>query len=92
MNLINHIERQRRFSYQTFGPGPRTQGVLDHIRKELKEIEADPFDLEEWIEIVILALDGAWRTGAPSDAIVEALRDKLDREDYSITSDAELHA
>ncbi|HCF6444821.1 DUF550 domain-containing protein [Pseudomonas aeruginosa] len=68
-----HLERQRRFSERTFGPGSRAAGVVDHIRKELREIEENPGDLVEWIDVVILALDGAWRTGATPAQIIDAL-------------------
>lgn len=62
-DLVQHLQRQKEFSLKTFGPGSRTQGVLDHIRKELAEIEAQPHDLEEWVDLILLALDGAWRAG-----------------------------
>jgi hypothetical protein len=68
-----HLARQRAFSEKTFGPGVRTKGVVDHIRKELAEIEADPFDISEWIDVVILALDGAWRAGYSPTQIIEAI-------------------
>ncbi|HCR1227040.1 TPA: DUF550 domain-containing protein [Pseudomonas aeruginosa] len=68
-----HLERQRQFSERTFGPGSRAAGVVDHIRKELREIEEAPGDLAEWIDVVILALDGAWRTGATPAQIIDAL-------------------
>jgi hypothetical protein len=77
MNLIAHIEKQKAFSLRTFGPGQRTKGVIDHIRKELKEIEIDPVDLEEWIDVVMLALDGAWRAGHEPQKIAEKLAEKL---------------
>jgi hypothetical protein len=67
-----HLARQREFSERTFGPGRRTAGVIDHIRKELLEIEAEPLGLE-WIDVVILALDGAWRAGYEPQAIIEAI-------------------
>lgn len=38
-DIIPHLARQVAFSRATFGPGPRTKGVSDHIRKELVEIE-----------------------------------------------------
>jgi hypothetical protein len=76
MNLALHLHRQRAFSLATFGPGRRTEGVVDHIRKELKEIEAAPEDLSEWIDVVLLALDGAWRSGATPEQIVDALQAK----------------
>lgn len=63
MDLIKHIQEQIKFSSKTFGPGRRTKGLIDHIRKELKEIEAEPDDLEEWIDLLTLAIDGAWRAG-----------------------------
>jgi len=68
-----HLERQITFSEKTFGPGDRTKGVIDHIRKELLEIEAKPKDISEWIDVVILALDGAWRQGATPDLIINML-------------------
>lgn len=72
-DLVAHLKRQRDFSLNTFGPGPRTKGVLDHIRKELAEIEADPTDIMEWVDVIILAFDGAWRAGWEPAAIVEAI-------------------
>lgn len=73
MNLVSHLRRQRAWSEKTFGPGPRAHGILDHIRKELTEIEANPNDLSEWIDVVILAFDGAWRQGYEPQEIVNAL-------------------
>lgn len=74
-----HLERQRQWSRRTFGPGPRTGGVLDHIRRELREIEEHPTDLTEWADVVILALDGAWRAGWEPQDIIDAIRAKQTR-------------
>jgi len=76
MDIITHLQRQREWSERTFGPGPRAKGVVDHIRKELLEIEDDPTDLKEWVDVVILALDGAWRSGATPAQIVAAIEAK----------------
>lgn len=73
---VEHLERQRTFSIKTFGPGRRTKGVLDHIRKELTEIEADPDDLNEWVDVIILAFDGAWRHGWEPGEIIDAIKAK----------------
>jgi hypothetical protein len=72
MDLIEHLQRQKSWSEKTFGPGARTKGVLDHIRKELAEIEADPADISEWVDVIILAFDGAWRAGWQPEQIIEA--------------------
>lgn len=72
-DLVKHLKRQREFSEKTFGPGHRTKGVIAHIRKELVEIEQEPLDLEEWVDVILLALDGAWRTGASPEAIAAKL-------------------
>ena len=76
MNIIDHLYRQRAFSFRTFGPGTRTAGVCDHIRKELSEIEAAPADISEWVDVILLALDGAWRSGATPEQIAEAIEAK----------------
>jgi hypothetical protein len=75
-DLIAHLRRQRDFSLRTFGPGERAAGVIAHIRKELEEIEANPRDLEEWIDVVLLAFDGAWRAGFEPESIASAFHDK----------------
>lgn len=76
LDLVSHLERQIEFSLKTFGPGSRPDGVIDHIRKELIEIEDEPHSLEEWIDVVILAFDGAWRQGYTPRQIAQALHDK----------------
>lgn len=71
--LATHLKFQAEWSERTFGPGERTVGVLDHIRKELVEIEAEPTDLEEWIDLLILGFDGALRMGFTPEQIVAGL-------------------
>lgn len=76
-DLLLILEEQGRFSLETFGPGMRTQGLIDHISKELVEVAKDPSDIMEYIDIAILAFDGAWRTGATPAEIVSAYKAKL---------------
>jgi hypothetical protein len=79
LDLVEHLNRQQNFSFNTFGPPNGTDGVLDHIAKELIEIEdsTEPAEqLFEWIDIVILALDGALRTGFSPEQIAAALVEK----------------
>ena len=54
--------------------GEEYEGVLDHMAKEFKEVTEKPFDLEEWVDIVLLAMDGACRhAGATGSEFVVAL-------------------
>lgn len=78
-DIVDIIADQRRWSRATFGPGPRPAGTIAHIRKELAEIEANPTDVVEWVDVAILALDGAWRAGHSPRAIARALLDKQQR-------------
>ena len=80
-NVIDaaRLARQREWSHNTFGPGLRTDGNLDHIAKEAEEVRADPADLKEWVDIILLALDGAWRTGAEPQQIIDAIIEKQER-------------
>lgn len=63
------LRQQEEWSQRTFGPGQRTIGITKHIAKELAEIQNDPEDLSEWIDVIILALDGYWRHGGTADTI-----------------------
>ncbi len=74
--MIDYIERQIEWSRATFGEGRRTGGLTKHIAKELDEIRAEPLDVEEWCDVVILALDGAWRAGYTAEEIMAALQAK----------------
>jgi hypothetical protein len=72
-DVETYFARQIEWSRETFGPALRTGGVIDHIRKELKEIEANPHDLSEWIDVVILAMDGFWRHGGSASDLMPRL-------------------
>lgn len=79
-DLSEHLCRQIAFSRSTFGPGPRTAGVIDHIREELDKVAEAGGAPEEWVDVVILALDGLTRSilfadggcGSTDDAAAEA--------------------
>lgn len=72
------------FSKETFGPSTeqRLLGILDHISKEVDEVKQSPSDVEEWTDLVILALDGLCRSiemrgepgFAPGTMYIEVLR------------------
>lgn len=75
-DLVAHLRRQAEFSARTFGPGARVEGVTDHISKELKEVRDSGGALSEWVDVIILGLDGAWRSGATAEQIVAAIAAK----------------
>lgn len=78
-----HLRRQREWSRETFGPGKRLKGVLAHLRKEVDEVEASGgLDLTEWIDLMVLAVDGAQRQGYTDAQIIEEYLAKME-ENYS---------
>jgi hypothetical protein len=77
VDLEEWLTEQKEFSKATFGEGQRTAGLIKHIQKELVEIEAKPNDLMEWIDVAILAFDGAWRAGYSPVVIAQAFALKL---------------
>ncbi len=73
MNLVDYLDIQREWSEIVFGAGPRVEGICKHIEKELKEVRADPTDVIEWVDIAILAMDGAWRAGLSPKEVCDAM-------------------
>lgn len=71
--IIEYINRQIIWSRKTFGEGPQVEKHCRHLEKEIAEIRANPTDLEEWVDVILLALDGAWRAGYTPWAIVAGL-------------------
>jgi hypothetical protein len=73
-DMTTHLTRQAAFSRATFGPGPRTEGVMGHIGKELVEV-ASAYEgvtpspggtahmdaAAEWTDVAILGIDGLMR-------------------------------
>lgn len=86
-DLSDHLGRQREWSLATFGPGDRRKGIVDHLRKELQEIENNPKDIFEWIDVILLGLDGAWRAGHTPEQIVEALAAKQTKNEGRVWPD-----
>lgn len=63
------------------------EGVLDHIRKELDEIRGVPADIGEWVDVIILAFDGAWRAGWEPQQIIDAVKAKQARNEHRVWPD-----
>ena len=76
MEITEFVRRHFDWSNATFGPEPRFKGTIAHLRKELLEIEADPTDLVEWIDVILLALDGAKHCGSTPEEVETTLRAK----------------
>jgi len=77
-DVVNVLRRwQIPWSKETFGWGKRTEGLLRHIELEIAEVRQNPDDPEEWIDIVMLALDGAWRTGYTAEEVIYILLKKM---------------
>lgn len=89
LDLVAHLKRHIAFSRATFGPHDRSGCVADHIRLELIEIddaEGPAEKAKEWVDVVLLALDGLWRsleaTGVGLDVIPEIMCHKIERKQY----------
>lgn len=72
------IQEIKEWNFEAFGPGERLEGTIKHIKKELKEIEKEPHDLIEWIDVMMLAINGALRHGHEPQAIIDAFHKKFE--------------
>jgi hypothetical protein len=76
--FVDHLRNQHEFSQKAFGPGERTEGVLKHIESEIEEVRQCKGEIvSEWIDIILLAMDGALRKGFTPTEIDSALESKL---------------
>lgn len=55
---------------------PSQADEVDQIAKELNEIREAPEDISEWVDVIILAFDGAWRAGWEPQQIIDATIEK----------------
>ncbi|CAN7516266.1 DUF550 domain-containing protein [Pseudoxanthomonas sp. LjRoot168] len=76
-SLAQYLREQSKWSQDTFGPGPMVESLLDHIRKEITEVSEAPGDVVEWVDIAMLALDGALRCGVTPAEVIATLAAKF---------------
>lgn len=74
----DYVNRHFSWSFRTFGPAANTESICSHIEHELEEIRKSPKDLEEWIDIIILGLDGALRCQGIGKVVADDIRDALE--------------
>lgn len=76
VDLAGFFEDKFSWSKATFGLDLPIRGILAHLKKELEEVEAEPNDLEEWVDVLFLALDGAARSGHSGKALIVKMVEK----------------
>jgi len=70
------LSEQKEFSEKVFIHGT-TSSVMEHLRRETREIERKPDDLSEWADVFLLFLDGLWRNGFTFTQLFKAAQTKL---------------
>lgn len=75
-DFIDFLHKQKEFSEKTFGPAYSWPRIVEHIKKELDEISAEPESINEWIDVMFLAFDGARRAGHDPEQIVLYMLEK----------------
>ena len=78
MDLKQALESHALFEHTKIGnlAQLRTEGLIAHVEKELKEIKEQPTSVEEWCDVVILGFCGALRAAANGNGC-SARRDLL---------------
>lgn len=76
-DLLSYLKAHNTWSQMAHGPGTRAEGLCKHIESEVQEIRKNPTDLGEWVDVIILAFDGALRAGYSPLEIGHGLSDKL---------------
>lgn len=79
MTFDDYLRRHVEWGHATFGTpadGRGPLGPLDHLKKELAEIEEDPHDLKEWTDAIILSIDGFLRAGGKVTMVLPMLFSK----------------
>lgn len=75
------VEKKMAHSYATW-PEQSLKGVLAHARKECDEIEQEInnpdglVDASEWVDLLLLSIDGAIRSGLSSSDLIRELERK----------------
>ena len=77
MKFEKFIKKYGEFSDSAFGEGPRTTGIIEHLKREIVELEQNPLDQLEWVDIMFLSIDGIRRLGYTPEQIVDFMEEKF---------------
>lgn len=64
-----------KWAAKTF-PSATTQSALHHLKEEIKEVEADPTDVMEYADMLMLVMEAARLSGFSADDILKAFAQK----------------
>ncbi len=77
-NIKEFFDTKLAWSRDTYGD-LSSKTIIDHLHKEIIEASYDPKDILEWVDIILLAIDGAGRfANADGATFVEALKKKFE--------------
>lgn len=71
------FNRMTNWAEETF-PQRTNHSILTHLRRELDEIEANPDDLTEWADVILLFMHGLRERNFNIAQLVEALEKKFE--------------
>ena len=75
--FLSFLDNVSTFNNRTFGNftlEEKANSLVKHIRSECDEIEENPTDLDEWIDVVILAMDALLRKEEPEQILLRWAR------------------
>lgn len=77
-NLSKLQKDQGEWADETFGGGRNPRPILNHLRREVDEAIADPFDPMEYADILLLLVDAARNAGITGDEMIDYAYRKLE--------------
>ena len=75
-DLISFLNDKKAHSDEVFS-NQTVEGVIDHIKEEIQEVENNTYDPEEWIDLLLLSFDGALKAGFTPMQITDTLDKKF---------------
>jgi hypothetical protein len=63
---------------ETFGPSLSPDSTIAHLKKEVEELVADPSNVTEYADCMILLIDAARRVGITMDLLLDHCWAKLE--------------
>ena len=86
-DFVAFLDELLAWSLDKFGTGTMETLFMQRIRRAAAKVTADDKSLDEWVDVILLALDGAMRCGDHGAAVIDAEFHQHALEDY----EGELH-
>lgn len=87
--IVSHLEKQIEFSKKNYDDENQFDKILLYLYKTVSDVKDNHNILKNWTDVIVVSLDGSWRTGHDKEKIANELNDMYHNYNFKIYNDTQ---